>query len=223
MEHPCQCCLRLVQQDYDRFSSGGILDKTGYYLIYDGILAEVKNDVLRDCIRGMSDNPLKIIETLKSHQCKDSDLDTIFKAFMKINELNRLYKGEEHETKLSDKNFKFIKQVVIRISKETLPNGKPLISSPSHWFYVFFMMVSINLFESNDYAGFVDVLEQIKEQGIEIPYFPNRHHLSHESGKVIGKKLNDLNFLGSPRPSIAKHKRSICTKVNEYIHELFYK
>lgn len=189
----------LVRKLQTKYRKEG-MTKSQYQTEREAVFARLKTPMLRMVVEAFHDQPLLMVQKLKSEGYEEQKLNEAICTAWQLEELESLLNGtESSETSSStyEKKKLFFKRCIVQIINLKGEQGENLIYTRSLWFYVFRLFAEAGYFGKTDYTGFCTMLGELR---IEIPYPPTPNSLCQTGLEFKDKTYPDWVFkCESPR------------------------
>ena len=161
-----------LRRSYKRLNENEKLTKTQYQQLYDSIVNEIKEQDLRFIAEVYIENPVGLINALRTKGYPESVLEQVFCAYTKLEELDRLYEQREAPDQLNynQKLTAFLTECVKDIQEASYSkDGEKLIRGYNEWFYVFRIFEEKEVKGLNNCRIFVEELYKLNIKVIKMP------------------------------------------------------
>ena len=161
-----------LRRSYKRLSENEKLTKTQYQQLYDSIFNEIKEQDLRFIAEVYIENPVGLINALRTKGYPESALEQVFCAYTKLEELDRLYEQRKAPDQLNynQKLTAFLTACVQDIQATNYSkDGETLIRGYNEWFYVFRIFEEKEVKGLNNCRIFVEELYKLNIKVIKMP------------------------------------------------------
>ena len=161
-----------LRRSYKRLSENEKLTKTQYQQLYDSIFNEIKEQDLRFIAEVYIENPVGLINALRTKGYPESVLEQVFCAYTKLEELDRLYEQRKAPDQLNynQKLTAFLTACVQDIQATNYSkDGETLIRGYNEWFYVFRIFEEKEVKGLNNCRIFVEELYKLNIKVIKLP------------------------------------------------------
>ena len=161
-----------LRRSYKRLTENEKLTKTQYQQLYDSIFNEIKEQDLRFIAEVYIENPVGLINALRTKGYPESALEQVFCAYTKLEELDRLYEQRKIPDQLNynQKLTAFLTACVKDIQEASYSkDGEKLIRGYNEWFYVFRIFEEKEVKGLNNCRIFVEELYKLNIKVIKMP------------------------------------------------------
>ena len=161
-----------LRRSYKRLNENEKLTKKQYQQLYDSIFNEIKEQDLRFIAEVYIENPVGLINALRTKGYPESVLEQVFCAYTKLEELDRLYEQREAPDQLNynQKLTAFLTECVKDIQEASYSkDGETLIRGYNEWFYVFRIFEEKEVKGLNNCRIFVEELYKLNIKVIKMP------------------------------------------------------
>ena len=161
-----------LRRSYKRLNENEKLTKKQYQQLYDSIFNEIKEQDLRFIAEVYIENPVGLINALRTKGYPESVLEQVFCAYTKLEELDRLYEQREAPDQLNynQKLTAFLTECVKDIQEASYSkDGEKLIRGYNEWFYVFRIFEEKEVKGLNNCRIFVEELYKLNIKVIKMP------------------------------------------------------
>ena len=161
-----------LRRSYKRLNENEKLTKKQYQQLYDSIFNEIKEQDLRFIAEVYIENPVGLINALRTKGYPESALEQVFCAYTKLEELDRLYEQRKVPDQLNynQKLTAFLTACVNDIQAATYSkDGETLIRGYNEWFYVFRIFEEKEVKGLNNCRIFVEELYKLNIKVIKMP------------------------------------------------------
>lgn len=179
----------LVRKLHTKYRKEG-MTKSQYQTEREAVFARLKTPMLRMVVEAFHDQPLLMVQKLKSEGYEEQKLNEAICTAWQLEELECLLNGTVtvQERPLSDyeqKQTRFRSCIgqIIALRDE---DGESLITSKTMWFYVFRLFAEQGFFGLTDYTSFCTLLSELD---FEIPFMPKSNNLCQ-----VGMEFRDKNY-----------------------------
>ena len=161
-----------LRRSYKRLNENEKLTKKQYQQLYDSIFNEIKEQDLRFIAEVYIENPVGLINALRTKGYPESALEQVFCAYTKLEELDRLYEQRKAPDQLNynQKLTAFLTACVQDIQATNYSkDGETLIRGYNEWFYVFRIFEEKEVKGLNNCRIFVEELYKLNIKVIKMP------------------------------------------------------
>ena len=161
-----------LRRSYKRLNENEKLTKKQYQQLYDSIFNEIKEQDLRFIAEVYIENPVGLINALRTKGYPESVLEQVFCAYTKLEELDRLYEQRKAPDQLNynQKLTAFLTACVQDIQATNYSkDGETLIRGYNEWFYVFRIFEEKEVKGLNNCRIFVEELYKLNIKVIKMP------------------------------------------------------
>ena len=161
-----------LRRSYKRLNENEKLTKKQYQQLYDSIFNEIKEQDLRFIAEVYIENPVGLINALRTKGYPESALEQVFCAYTKLEELDRLYEQRKAPDQLNynQKLTAFLTACVQDIQATNYSkDGESLIRGYNEWFYVFRIFEEKEVKGLNNCRIFVEELYKLNIKVIKMP------------------------------------------------------
>ena len=161
-----------LRRSYKRLTENEKLTKKQYQQLYDSIFNEIKEQDLRFIAEVYIENPVGLINALRTKGYPESVLEQVFCAYTKLEELDRLYEQRKAPDQLNynQKLTAFLTECVKDIQAANYSkDGETLIRGYNEWFYVFRIFEEKEVKGLNNCRIFVEELYKLNIKVIKLP------------------------------------------------------
>lgn len=203
-------------------SENGKLTKAQSLQIYNSILNEIEEPLLRHSVDVYMENPVSLIKALRAKGYGEDVMEQVFCAYIKMEELGRIFEQREEPEALNynQKLIAFLTACVKDIQAGSYSKDKkPLIRGYQEWFFVQRIFQEKKVKQLSQRKLFVEMLQSLPIKVDKLPQHPNNlHKIAQEfrerlypnwvpvDGRSAGKHERHLELGAATLKAYEKHK-----------------